>query len=211
MPKYGCINVHASLLPHLRGASPIQTAILEGDSETGVTIQQMGEGLDTGDIISARSIPIEPSDTGGSLFDKLARLGAELTVETIADIEEGRASATPQDESMASYAKKIDKQMGHIDYSLSAAEIERMIRALNPWPSAFSHIDGKLMKIWKASVGGSTDGKAGCVTEVKKDSFTVACGEGSLIVEEVQLEGKKRMTVHDLLLGYRINPGTVLS
>ncbi len=211
MPEYGCINVHASLLPRLRGASPIQTAILEGDSETGVTIQQMGEGLDTGDIISQRSIEIESDDTGGSLFDKLAKLGAELTVDTIAAIAEGRAQAVPQDEERATYAAKIDKKMGHIDYSRPAAEICRMIRALNPWPSAYTYIDGKIMKVWKARAGEDVKDEAGCVSEVTKDYVRVACSEGSLVLEEVQIEGKKRMTVHDLLLGYRIEKGTVLT
>ena len=211
MPEYGCINVHASLLPRLRGASPIQTAILEGDSETGVTIQQMGEGLDTGDIISQRSIEIESDDTGGSLFDKLAKLGAELTVDTIAAIAEGRAQAVPQDEERATYAAKIDKKMGHIDYSRPAAEICRMIRALNPWPSAYTYIDGKLMKVWKARAGEDVKDEAGCVSEVTKDYVSVACSEGSLVLEEVQIEGKKRMTMHDLLLGYRIENGTVLT
>ena len=211
MPEYGCINVHASLLPRLRGASPIQTAILEGDSETGVTIQQMGEGLDTGDIISQRSIEIESDDTGGSLFDKLAKLGAELTVDTIAAIAEGRAQAVPQDEERATYAAKIDKKMGHIDYSRPAAEICRMIRALNPWPSAYTYIDGKLMKVWKARAGEDVKDEAGCVSEVTKDYVRVACSEGSLVLEEVQIEGKKRMAVHDLLLGYRIEKGTVLT
>lgn len=213
MPKYGCINVHASLLPKLRGASPIQTAILEGEDETGVTIQQMGEGLDTGDIISQRSLPILVDDTGGSLFDKLAELGAKLAVDTIDDIENGRICPVPQDESRATYAKKIEKHMGKIDWSLDALVIERMIRALDPWPSTYTHIDGKLLKIWRASaVTVSSDKKSipGTVTGVSGDSIAVSCGKGSLLVKEVQLEGKKRMEVHDFLLGCRIEPGTCL-
>lgn len=204
MPKYGCINVHASLLPHLRGASPIQTSILLGDKETGVTIQQMGEGLDTGDIISQRSIPIKDDDTGGSLFDKLAELGAELAVDTIEDIAKGNTSPVPQDETHASYAKKIDKSMGHIDWDKDASEIERIIRALNPWPSAYTYIDGKMLKIWSAGTEAEKTGTPGRITEITKDTITVSCGKGSLILKEVQLEGKKRMNVHDFLLGYKV-------
>ncbi len=211
MPKYGCINVHASLLPHLRGASPIQTSILLGDKETGVTIQQMGEGLDTGDIISQRSIPIEDDDTGGSLFDKLSELGAELTVDTIKDIAAGGISPVPQDETQASYAKKIDKSMGHIDWNKDASEIERMIRALNPWPSAYTYIDGKMLKIWSAGTESEKTGTPGEVAEVMKDTITVSCGKGSLILKEVQLEGKKRMDVHDFLLGYKVQAGMDLA
>ena len=210
LPGYGCINVHASLLPGLRGASPIQTAILEGCKETGVTIQQMGEGLDTGDIISQKSIPIEPGDTGGSLFDKLARLGAELLVETIDDIASGRAVMLPQDESLASYARKIDKAMGLIDWNKSAEETERLVRALNPWPSAYTYIDGRMLKIWRADTGEGSDAPPGTLIAVDKDQVTVSCKEGSLILREVQLEGKKRMSVHDFLLGYELKQGTVI-
>lgn len=210
MPKYGCINVHASLLPRLRGASPVQTSILEGDDETGVTIQQMGEGLDTGDIISCRNIPIEADDTGGSLFDKLALLGASLAVDTIDDISNDRVSPRPQDESRATYAKKIEKSMGRIDWSKSAEETERLIRALDPWPSAYTYLGGKIFKIWKADKGAGVGAAAGTVAEVTGDTVTIACGEGSLILKEVQLEGKKRMKVHDFLLGYELKEGTML-
>ena len=210
MPKYGCINVHASLLPVLRGASPIQTAILEGDTTTGVTIQQMGEGLDTGDILSQRSIPIGPADTGGSLFDTLASLGAELAVETIDAIADGRAQAHPQDESKATYAKKIEKSMGRIDWNKDASETERLIRALDPWPSAFTYLEGRMLKIWKAGIGDRVDVMPGTIASVTKDTITVACKNGSLDLKEVQLEGKKRMSVSAFLLGYDIRPGMKL-
>ncbi len=210
-PKYGCINVHASLLPRLRGASPIQTAILEGDAETGVTIQQMGVGLDTGDILSQSRIPIDKDDTGGSLFDKLADLGAELVVKTIEDIGEGRIRPCPQDEDKASYAKKIDKSMGRINWNMDACEIERLIRALDPWPSAFSSLEGRMVKIWKAQTVPGTDAAPGRVTDVRKDGISVACGSGLLIIKEIQLEGKKRMPVHDFLLGYDLKPGALFS
>lgn len=210
MPKYGCINVHASLLPRLRGASPIQTAILEGDAVTGVTVQQMGEGLDTGDIISKKSIPVDPRDTGGSLFDRLAELGAALAVSTIEDIENGRASSTPQDESLATYAKKIDKSMGHIDWEKDASETERMIRALDPWPSAYTYLDGKMLKIWSAVIEGDSEASPGTVVKVSKEDITVACGKGSLILKEIQLEGRKRMKVRDFLAGFELKPGKIL-
>lgn len=210
LPKYGCINVHASLLPKLRGASPIQTAILEGYDKTGVTIQQMGEGLDTGDIINQRSIPIDGSDTGGSLFDKLASLGAELAVETIDMIGAGRVKPVPQDDSLATYAKKIDKAMGHIDWERSAADIDCMVRALNPWPSAYTYLGGRMLKVWRAAAAEDIKGTPGTVAGVTKDSVRVICGEGSLILEELQLEGKKRMTAHDFLLGCRMSTGEKL-
>ena len=171
----------------------------------------MGEGLDTGDIISQRSIPIEDDDTGGSLFDKLSELGAELTVDTIKDIAAGGISPVPQDETQASYAKKIDKSMGHIDWNKDASEIERMIRALNPWPSAYTYIDGKMLKIWSAGTESEKTGTPGEVAEVMKDTITVSCGKGSLILKEVQLEGKKRMDVHDFLLGYKVQAGMDLA
>ena len=211
IPRFGCINVHASLLPRWRGASPIQSSVLEGDSETGVTIQQMGEGLDTGCILSQRSIPIEPSDTGGSLFDKLARLGASLATETVDDILKGRISPVPQDEEKATYAKKIDKAMGRIDWTQSAVSIERQIRALDPWPSAYTYLDGKMLKVWKPVVGDAVGAPCGTVCDVGKETITVACKEGSLIIKEVQIEGKKRMSVRDFLLGYRLSEGAVLS
>ncbi|MBQ9442774.1 MAG: methionyl-tRNA formyltransferase [Lachnospiraceae bacterium] len=211
MPPHGCINVHASLLPRLRGASPIQTSILEGDKETGVTIQQMGEGLDTGDILMQRSIPISDQDTGGSLFDRLAQEGALLVAECVEAISRGEIHPVPQDESLATYAKKIDKSMGHIDWNKSAKETELLIRALDPWPSAFSYLNGRMVKIWKAETGEDCKAAPGSVVEVSKDSVTVACGSGSLIIKEMQLEGKKRMPVHDLLLGFSIDKGVSFS
>lgn len=211
VPPHGCINVHASLLPRLRGASPIQTSILEGDKETGVTIQQMGEGLDTGDILMQRTIPISDQDTGGSLFDRLAQEGALLAAECVEAISRGEIHPVPQDESLATYAKKIDKSMGHIDWNKSAKETELLIRALDPWPSAFSYLNGRMVKIWKAETGEDCKAAPGSVVEVSKDSITVACGSGSLIIKEMQLEGKKRMPVHDLLLGFSIDKGVSFS
>ncbi len=206
IPKYGCINVHASLLPRLRGASPIQTAILEGDKVTGVTIMQMNEGLDTGDILSAAEVVIEDDDTGGSLFDKLSVTGATLVTDTIDKLEKGLIKPVPQDESRSSYAKMIKKDMGHIDWNKDAESIERMIRALDPWPSAYTYINGKSLKIWKASVS-EDEGEAGTVGKVTKDDFTIYCGSKSLRISELQLEGKKRMKSKDFLLGYKLEAG----
>lgn len=209
MPKYGCVNIHASLLPRLRGAAPIQWSIIDGDEKTGVTIQQMDVGLDTGDILAVKEVEIASDETGGSLFDKLAIAGADLIVETLPLIEAGKITPVPQDESLSTYAKKLSKDMGLIDWNMPAVAIERLIRGCSPWPSSYSNIGGKSLKIWKAVV---TDAKAtpGEVSEVTKESITIGCGEGSLVVEELQLEGKKRMSVHDFLLGYHINVGDKL-
>ncbi len=209
MPKYGCVNIHASLLPRLRGAAPIQWSIIDGDEKTGVTIQQMDVGLDTGDILAVKEVEIASDETGGSLFDKLAIAGADLIVETLPLIEAGKITPVPQDESLSTYAKKLSKDMGLIDWNMPAVAIERLIRGCSPWPSSYSNIGGKSLKIWKAVV---TDTKAtpGEVSEVTKESITIGCGEGSLVVEELQLEGKKRMSVHDFLLGYHINVGDKL-
>lgn len=209
MPKYGCVNIHASLLPRLRGAAPIQWSIIDGDEKTGVTIQQMDVGLDTGDILAVKEVEIASDETGGSLFDKLAIAGADLIVETLPLIEAGKITPVPQDESLSTYAKKLSKDMGLIDWNMPAVAIERLIRGCSPWPSSYSNIGGKSLKIWKAAV---TDTKStpGEVSEVTKESITIGCGEGSLVVEELQLEGKKRMSVHDFLLGYHINVGDKL-
>lgn len=210
LPKYGCINVHASLLPHLRGASPIQTAIMLGDKVTGVTIQQMNEGIDTGDILAYEETAIEDSDTGGSLFLRLAEIGAGLAVKTVDAIERGEVKPVKQNESNATYAKLMDKALGHIDWNKSASETERLIRALNPWPSAYTYIDGKMLKIWKAETEEETFDTPGKVVSAGKDHITVACGEGSLKITELQAEGKKRMSTHDFLLGYKLQPGITL-
>ena len=211
IPRYGCINVHASLLPKYRGASPIQKAIADGEVFTGVTIQKMNEGVDTGEIISSVTVPIRPDETGGSLFDTLAKEGAKLIVTTLSDIESGKATYTPQDESCATYAGLIKKEMGNIDWSDDAPAVERKIRAYTPWPGGFTHLSQKVFKIKECTaIKDSTGCAAGTVTAVSKDSFTVACGSGSLVVTRVQAEGKKEMTVHDFLLGNSLGVGTIL-
>ena len=212
MPKYGCINVHASLLPKYRGAAPIQWAILNGDEFTGVTIQRMDIGVDTGDMIAKKQLRIAEDETGGSLFDKLAEIGATLCVETMDSIEKGTAQYIPQDSEQATHVSMIDKELGNIDWSKSAVEIERLIRGLNPWPSAFTRLNGKTFKIWKAKVmPENTDNKPGTVTKVIKDSMEVQTGDGVLSLLEVQLEGKKRMEIDAFLRGCQVEEGTRMS
>uniref|UniRef100_UPI00405735EE methionyl-tRNA formyltransferase n=1 Tax=Agathobacter sp. TaxID=2021311 RepID=UPI00405735EE len=208
MPKFGCINVHASLLPKYRGAAPIQWSIINGDKVTGVTIQRMEMGIDTGDIIAKKELIIAEDETGGSLFDKLAEIGAELCVETMERIEAGEAEYTPQNHEEATHVSMINKEFGLIDWEKPAAEIERLIRGLNPWPSAFTKLDGKTFKIWKAKViSEDTQSRPGSIVSVTKNSLKVQTGEGMLSLLEVQLEGKKRMAVDAFLRGYAVNEG----
>ena len=205
MPKYGCINVHASLLPKYRGAAPIQWSVIDGEKETGVTTMYMNEGLDTGDIIDKVVVPIDKKETGGSLFDKLAIEGGKLILKTLIELENGTAVRTPQDDSKSNYAGMINKQLGKIDFNKSANEIERLIRGLDPWPSAYTKMDGKTLKIWDADVDDSeNDSAPGTITEVGKDFIRVATGKGSLKILELQLEGKKRMKTRDFLNGAKI-------
>ncbi len=210
IPTYGCINVHTSLLPKYRGASPIQYAIIDGEKETGVTIMHMDVGLDTGDIILQKKIQIQADETAGSLHDKLADLGALALIEALGDIEAGKAKRIEQDDSKATYVKILDKKMGEIDFTKSAVQIERMIRGLNPWPSAYTFLDGKSLKIWKAEAIEGESGESGKIVDVKKDGIFVMTGKGLLIIKELQLAGKKRMTTEAFLLGYEIDKGTIL-
>lgn len=211
MPPYGCINVHASLLPKYRGAAPIQAAIINGEKESGVTIMHMDIKLDTGDMILKESIPLAKDETGGSLHDKLANLGAKLLIKALTQIEEGSAPRIPQDESQATYVKMLDKNMGNIDFTMPANDIERMIRGLNPWPSAYTKLKGKTLKLWSARVVDYPDaGKAGEIMEVRKDSVIVMTGKDALEILELQLEGKKRLDCGSFLRGYPIEKGTIL-
>ncbi len=222
MPKYGCINVHASLLPKYRGASPIQWAVIDGCEYSGVTTMQMDTGLDTGDILLSEKIKLEPKETGGSLFDKLSGVGAQLLVKTLECAKNGTLQPIKQQEDGSSYVKMINKSFGLIDFKMPAVNIERLIRGLNPWPSAFTHIDGKMLKIWDADVittenqkkiqAENADNKPECgiIISADKKSFNIQCGEGLLKVNEVQLEGKKRMRTEDFLRGYKIEPGQKL-
>ena len=205
MPKFGCINIHASLLPAYRGAAPIQRVIINGEEKTGVTIQQMAKGLDTGDMLLKKEISIDPKETGGSLHDKLSVAGAELIVEALSKIEKGEVVPEKQDDALSCYAKKLDKAMGLIDFDQSAVSIERLIRGLNPWPSAFTLYKGKTLKIWEADVVPlEKKEEPGTVVFVAKDFFDIATKEGALRVKSLQLEGKKKVAVKDFLLGYEI-------
>jgi len=209
MPKYGCINVHASLLPKYRGAAPIQWSIINGDAVTGVTIMQMDIGMDTGDMIAKREVVIGEEETGGGLFDKLAEVGAKLCVDTMVEIENGRATRIPQNHEEATHVSMISKELGNIDWNKSAAEIERLVRGLNPWPSAYTKLDGKTFKIWKAKVVDKmTDAAPGSIVKLEKDVLEVQTGAGVLSLLEVQLEGKKRMEVDAFLRGYKVEEGT---
>lgn len=204
---YGCVNVHASLLPAYRGAAPYQWAILNGEKVTGVTTQQMNEGIDTGDIIEKVEVGIGPDETAGSLHDKLSRAGASLCVSTLVAIETGTATFTPQRDEESSYAKMLKKDMGNIDWTKGAEEIERFIRGLNPWPSAYTKLNGKTLKIWKAQVlKEDTEGTAaGEFASYDKKNWVIQTGKGCLALLEVQLEGKKRMGVEEFLRGYSLD------
>ena len=209
MPKYGCINVHASLLPKYRGAAPIQWAVINGDKVTGVTTMRMDEGLDTGDMILKEEVELAADETGGSLFDRLSKTGAGLCVKTMEAIENGTAVYTPQDSSLATHTAKIHKELGSIDWTKPATEIECLIRGLDPWPSAYTRLGDKTLKIWKASViEENTKAAPGCLVKVTKNTIWVQTGEGLLSLLEVQLEGKKRMTTEAFLNGYTVEEGT---
>lgn len=212
MPKYGSLNIHASLLPKYRGASPIQQVIIDGEEETGITIMQMDAGIDTGDMLYKRSIAIEDTDTYETLHDKLKVLGGEAIVEALELLEDGALVPEPQNEELSSHVTLISKEMGNIDFTKAAVEIERLIRGLNPWPSAYTFYKGKQMKVWEAAVEEKTaNALPGTVAEVTKDTIKVACGEGLLCIKSLQLEGKKRMSAHDFLLGVKVQPGEVFT
>ena len=212
IPPYGCLNIHASLLPKYRGAAPIQHVIIDGEEKTGITIMQMDAGIDTGDMLYKKEIVIENTDNYETLHDKLMALGGEAIVEALTLLEQGRLIPEKQDDSMSCYAPVIDKRMGKIDFSKKAAELDRLIRGLTPWPSAFTGYRGKQLKVWRAEA--VAEDTASCVfgeiIKTDKDSVTVATGEGALKIYEMQLEGKKRMTTHDFLLGVKMKQGEIL-
>lgn len=211
MTEYGCVNVHASLLPKYRGAAPIQWSIIDGETVTGVTTMQMNEGLDTGDMLLKVEIPIEEKETGGSLHDKLAKAGAKLCVETLKGLEKHTITPIPQGETTTLYAKMLSKELGNIEWTKSATEIERLIRGLNPWPSAYTNWNDKVMKIWDVSVETeSTNQAPGTIVKVEKEAFYVQTGAGCLKVLEVQIPGKKRMDAGAFMRGYQVKEGEIL-
>lgn len=213
-PKYGCINVHASLLPKLRGGAPIHYAILQGEKETGVTIMYMVEKLDAGDMLSQRAIPIELEDDVGILHDKLSALGADLLLETLPKLFAGEIHPVKQKEEEATFAPNITRDVEKIDWMKSSEEVYNHIRGLRPWPVAYTTYDEKLMKIWRAELlDKKLTGKAGEIVSVDETSFTVACGDGKgVIITEIQPAGRRRMFVEDYLRGAkdRIKIGKIL-
>ncbi len=199
-PRLGCINVHGSILPRWRGAAPIQRSIWAGDKETGVTIMQMDIGLDTGDMLSIATLPIEATDTSASMYEKLAGLGPDALVECLADIASGKAVAEKQDDEFANYAKKLSKEEARINWSDDAAHIERCVRAFNPWPMSHFEAAENSIKVWQSRVAEQTSDKAaGTILQADKTGIYVATGQGVLVLEQLQVPGKKAMSVQDIL------------
>lgn len=212
MPPHGCLNIHASLLPRYRGASPIQHVIIEGEEKTGITIMQMDAGIDTGDILYQKELLIDRQDTYSTLYDKLTHLGGLAIVEALELLMQGALQPRKQLDEDSCYAHLITKDMGRIDFSKDALSIERLIHGMDPWPSAYTFFQGRQLKIWDAVAEDekAPDAKPGMVVDVGKQDFTVAAGQGLLRVRELQLEGKRRMSAHDFLLGVRLAPGDML-
>ena len=201
-PHLGCINIHASLLPRWRGAAPIQRAIAAGDAQTGITIMQMDEGLDTGDMLLTKTCEISQHDTGSSLHDKLAALGAKSLLEALEKLQCHTLKAVPQDNTLACYAHKLNKQEAFINWQRSAIEIERQVRAFNSWPVAQTHFDNKIIRIWQASSQTTNSDKpVGEIIAINKEAIVVSCAKGSLSITDLQLAGAKRMSVQALLNG----------
>ncbi|NIQ37027.1 MAG: methionyl-tRNA formyltransferase [Proteobacteria bacterium] len=211
IPEMGCVNVHASLLPKYRGAAPINWAIAHGESETGVTTMMMDEGMDTGPILLSRSVDIDPMDTAISLQGRLAGLGAEVVVETIQGLEEGTIHPVAQDEEKATYAPPLKKEDGRIDWSLPASVLHNRLRAMIPWPGAFTQMEGKILKVCWAELDETPHSHpSGCIVDVGPQGIRVTAGTGYLLLKEVQLEGKKPLPVREFLLGHPVDAGTIL-
>ncbi len=211
IPRHGCINIHASLLPRWRGAAPIQRALLEGDTETGISIMQMDQGLDTGAVLLKRSFPIEPYDTTATLHDKLADLGGKCIVEALILLDQGKLIFTPQNEANACYAAKIRKTEAEIDWTRDAAHIDRVIRTFNPYPGAFTHLHGNTIKLWHtrivSHVNHNNSHQAGKIITVDPDGIVVACGRDALSIDILQKAGGKKLTAAQFLAGHPLQPG----
>lgn len=207
IPRFGCVNIHASLLPRWRGAAPIQRALLAGDQETGITIMQMDQGLDTGAILLQQSIPITQDDTAQTLHDKLAILGAHCIVEALNLLQQGKVSATPQNETAASHAPKLEKAEAEIDWRLGAEQISRAVRAFNPYPGTHSRMHGIPLKIWQAKATASAAGNPGEIIATGRKGIVVVCGDGALVLEIVQKPGGKKMSAAEFLAGHSLQPG----
>ncbi|MBH0004947.1 methionyl-tRNA formyltransferase [Pseudoalteromonas sp. APC 3358] len=210
-PRLGCLNVHGSILPRWRGAAPIQRAIWAGDEQTGVTIMQMDEGLDTGDMLHISRCPISTTETSASLYTKLAELGPDALIETINKLANGELTPEPQNDELANYAKKLSKEEANIDWSMSALQIERNIRSFNPWPVCFTQMGGQTVKIYQAQVV-LQSGDPGQILSSDKNGVVVACGEHALCITQLQPQGKKPMAINDFLNGRSdwVTPGTIL-
>lgn len=207
LPRLGCLNIHASLLPCWRGAAPIQRAILAGDQETGVTIMQMDAGLDTGDMLLKKSCPIAAHDTAQTLHDKLAALGAESIVEALHLLEQNRLERVPQDNAQATYAAKLSKADAQIDWSSDATQIARAVRAYNPFPVAYTTFNATPIKIWQASVRDDLGGAPGTVLSVEKTGVIAACGQGALCMEVLQRPNAKALSAAQFVQGFALRPG----
>lgn len=210
LPRHGCWNVHASLLPAYRGANPIQRCILAGDAETGISIMQMGVGLDSGDVLSASRLKIGPDETTGELEERLAEEGGKLLAKTLQQLQEEKVKATPQDDSLSSYAAKIKKEEAEINWSLPARQIHNLIRGLNPSPGAHTAWNKKILKVWMSSPVEAPPGKPGKIFQVEKEKLCVHAGKGGLSLLEVQLPGKRALDIASFLSGHKILAGEVL-
>jgi methionyl-tRNA formyltransferase len=210
LPRVGCVNVHASLLPKYRGAAPIQWAILRNETETGVTIMKMAAGMDTGDILSQSATPIDAEETADALYQRLAAMGGSLLTATLPAYAAGEITPRPQDHAAATYARKITKEDGRLDWSLSALELRNRIRAFTPWPGGFIFWSAppqpRLLKIWRARIA-SRQGPAGEVLQADRSGLVVACGADALQIEQLQLEGGRKMTAAEFLAGHDLKPG----
>jgi len=209
IPKYGCINVHASLLPRWRGAAPLNWCIINGETETGVTTMMMDVGLDTGDMLVKKSTPIDPDENTQSLHDRLSVVGAEALAETLDLLTAGKLVREKQDDALTCYAPMLKKEDGLIDWSKEPQAIKNLVRGMTPWPGAFSFLDGKMLKIYRVGTAGG-EGTPGSVIRAGREGLEVACSGGSIVIEELQLEGKKRLHAGDFLAGYKIAPGSIL-
>jgi methionyl-tRNA formyltransferase len=213
LPRFGCVNVHTSLLPKYRGAAPIQWALLNGDAQTGVTIMKVAPSLDTGDILSQKTTLIEPSDNAQTLHDRLARIGAELLLPTLRDFVEGRMTPRPQDESQATHVRKIAREDGLLDWNRPATALWNQLRAFTPWPGVFTHIKTppkpRILKIWEARVEAGT-GNPGTILSADKSGIVVACGQDALRILNLQREGGRRMSSGEFLAGHAFQPGDTL-
>lgn len=207
IPKYGCINVHGSLLPKYRGAAPIQWSVLNGDKVTGVTTMYMEKGLDTGDILETKEYEIGINDTAGEVFDTLAEMGGKLILDTLEKAEKGQLHPIKQDDSKSSYAKMLDKSMCNIDFSKTNLQVHNQVRGLSPWPVASTKLNGKVLKIFETRLA-EGKGKPGEI--LNTNPLTIACGEGAVVVNTVQLQGKKRMDSKAFLQGHKLEKGTVI-